>query len=345
MKGKLYDWAKPDKERTHKYYVMSVVDNESDSEKFEAFVSEKFMRAHLRSFAKGINSMSIEALDVIEGCLDKLGTYPEDKKTAESMMSDIKLAADVSANGGLLAQQRVSLGIIADPEPASEPADEAPASDTLGGLCDSKDDYGPVRRDVVVSSDEYARLIKTPMTTTEAANEIKLMAIELGRLRTKITHLESAVQKMTGSGLLGIEELPETHKSYKEQVAYKLNKEVDADSKYLFNQYLTFRSKHLQKLVEDFKRENPRVSVAGFKVRGAHQSYEAAAEHMRRIAREDDYMDTYVLDGGVWYPLPIRTDHAEKIIYREKELDDLLSSRLEETEAIKSKKRMAKAMM
>lgn len=325
MKGKLYNPFKPDRERTHKYFVISVVDNESDAEKFEEFVSRKFMRSHLMKFVTGINNMSVSALDVIDGCLKTLTTYETDRASAKVLLDETLELAGHAADRAQLTISRATRGIT------------APSTDAVADLPPVLvEELEPVP---LSGTEEHAALVERGLSGDEAVAEIRRMGEEMRVLRSRVIQLESAVHKMTASGLEAIAELPETHKSYKERIAYSLQKEIDEQSRYLFNLYLTFRETHKDKLTQDFKKENPTTSVAGIKFRGAHRSYEDATEQMKRIAKDDDYMDTYVAEGGMWYSLPIRTDHAGNIIYREEELGELLGTRMEETEVIKRGRR------
>ena len=63
----------------------------------------------------------------------------------------------------------------------------------------------------------------------------------------------------------------------------------------------------------------------GLKIRGAFNSREEAANHAKRLQKEDATFDIYVVDMYKWLLIPPDRDHIEDVHYNDEKLEEIMS--------------------
>ena len=93
------------------------------------------------------------------------------------------------------------------------------------------------------------------------------------------------------------------------------------------NEYHSFRDEHLDKLQEDFRNvedyQGPIISA--FKIRGIHDTVDAAKEHAKKLYDIEPYVDTYVANVGQWASWTASREYVQDVVYMDKSLDKLMT--------------------
>ena len=63
----------------------------------------------------------------------------------------------------------------------------------------------------------------------------------------------------------------------------------------------------------------------GLKIRGAFNSRDEAANHAKRLQREDATLDIYVVDMYKWLLIPPDRDHIEDVHYNDEKLEEIMT--------------------
>jgi hypothetical protein len=74
----------------------------------------------------------------------------------------------------------------------------------------------------------------------------------------------------------------------------------------------------------------------GLKIRGAFASRDEAANHAKRLQREDATFDIYVVDLYKWLLIPPDRDHIDDVHYNDEKLEELMS-KYRENQALAAK--------
>lgn len=92
------------------------------------------------------------------------------------------------------------------------------------------------------------------------------------------------------------------------------------------SEYHTFHDEHLDKLQEDFRKiedyQGPIISA--FKIRGIHDTVDAAKEHAKKLYDLEPYVDTYVANVGQWASWTASREYVQDVVYMDKSLDKLM---------------------
>lgn len=92
------------------------------------------------------------------------------------------------------------------------------------------------------------------------------------------------------------------------------------------SEYRTFHDEHLDKLQEDFRKiedyQGPIISA--FKIRGIHDTVDAAKEHAKKLYDLEPYVDTYVANVGQWASWTASREYVQDVEYMDKSLDKLM---------------------
>lgn len=74
----------------------------------------------------------------------------------------------------------------------------------------------------------------------------------------------------------------------------------------------------------------------GLKIRGAFSSREEAANHAKRLQKEDATFDIYVVDMYKWLLIPPDRDHIEDVHYNDEKLEEIMT-KYRENQALAAK--------
>lgn len=92
------------------------------------------------------------------------------------------------------------------------------------------------------------------------------------------------------------------------------------------SEYRAFHDEHLDKLQEDFRKiedyQGPIISA--FKIRGIHDTVDAAKEHAKKLYDLEPYVDTYVANVGQWASWTASREYVQDVEYMDKSLDKLM---------------------
>ena len=92
------------------------------------------------------------------------------------------------------------------------------------------------------------------------------------------------------------------------------------------SEYHTFHDENLDKLQEDFKKiedyQGPIISA--FKIRGIHDTVDAAKEHAKKLYDLEPYVDTYIANVGQWASWTASREYVQDVVYMDKSLDKLM---------------------
>lgn len=92
------------------------------------------------------------------------------------------------------------------------------------------------------------------------------------------------------------------------------------------SEYHTFHNENLDKLQEDFRKiedyQGPIISA--FKIRGIHDTVDAAKEHAKKLYDLEPYVDTYIANVGQWASWTASREYVQDVVYMDKSLDKLM---------------------
>lgn len=92
------------------------------------------------------------------------------------------------------------------------------------------------------------------------------------------------------------------------------------------SEYHTFHDENLDKLQEDFRKiedyQGPIISA--FKIRGIHDTVDAAKEHAKKLYDLEPYVDTYIANVGQWASWTASREYVQDVVYMDKSLDKLM---------------------
>lgn len=92
------------------------------------------------------------------------------------------------------------------------------------------------------------------------------------------------------------------------------------------SEYHTFHDENLDKLQEDFRKiedyQGPIISA--FKIRGIHDTVDAAKEHAKKLYDLEPYVDTYVANVGQWASWTASREYVQDVEYMDKSLNKLM---------------------
>ena len=77
---------------------------------------------------------------------------------------------------------------------------------------------------------------------------------------------------------------------------------------------------------EDFRKiedyQGPIISA--FKIRGIHDTVDAAKEHAKKLYDLEPYVDTYIANVGQWASWTASREYVQDVVYMDKSLDKLM---------------------
>lgn len=92
------------------------------------------------------------------------------------------------------------------------------------------------------------------------------------------------------------------------------------------SEYRAFHDENLDKLQEDFRKiedyQGPIISA--FKIRGIHDTVDAAKEHAKKLYDLEPYVDTYVANVGQWASWTASREYVQDVEYMDKSLNKLM---------------------
>ena len=92
------------------------------------------------------------------------------------------------------------------------------------------------------------------------------------------------------------------------------------------SEYHTFHDENLDKLQEDFRKieDHQGPIISAFKIRGIHDTVDAAKEHAKKLYDLEPYVDTYIANVGQWASWTASREYVQDVVYMDKSLDKLM---------------------